>query len=88
MTDTATEIAAVRALLAAGERPADLAGRRKRLDGLTARYDTPADVVVEPVDADGVKAEWTSTPAADPARVILFLHGLEDAPDFLEIRAG
>ena len=75
MTDTATEIAAVRALLAAGERPADLAGRRARLDGLTARYDMPADVVVEPVDADGVKAEWTSTPAADPTRVILFLHG-------------
>ncbi|MCX5576827.1 alpha/beta hydrolase [Kaistia terrae] len=75
MTDTATEIAAVRALLAAGERPADLAGRRKRLDGLTARYDMPADVVVKPVDADGVKAEWTLTPDADPKRAILFLHG-------------
>lgn len=75
MTDSAAEISAVRAMLAAGERPADLVGRRRRLDGLTARYDMPADVVVEPVDADGVKAEWTSTPTADPTRVILFLHG-------------
>ena len=30
---------------------------------------------LEAVDAGGVPAEWTSTPAADPHRVILFLHG-------------
>jgi acetyl esterase/lipase len=75
MTDTDAELTAIRALLAAGERPKDLAGRRRRLDELTARYALPADVVVEPADADGVPAEWTRTPAADPARVILFLHG-------------
>lgn len=75
MTDTSTEISAIRARLAAGKRPADLAGRRQRLDELTARYPMPADVMLEPVDADGVAAEWTSTPAADPERVILFLHG-------------
>ncbi|HEV7260538.1 MAG TPA: alpha/beta hydrolase [Bosea sp. (in: a-proteobacteria)] len=62
-------------MLAAGPRPSDLPGRRQRLDDLTARYDMPEDVVVEPVDANGVKAEWTTTPAADPARVIMFLHG-------------
>lgn len=75
MTDTEAELAAIRAMLASGTRPADLAGRRQRLDGLTARFEMPADVVVEPVDANGVQAEWTRTPAADPARVILFLHG-------------
>jgi monoterpene epsilon-lactone hydrolase len=75
MTDTAAELAAIRAMLAEGERPADLPGRRRRLDALTARYAMPADVVVAPVDADGVPAEWTITPSADPARVILFLHG-------------
>ncbi len=75
MTQTDTELAAIRAMLAAGPRPSDLPGRRQRLDDLTARYDMPEDVVVEPVDANGVKAEWTTTPAADPARVIMFLHG-------------
>ncbi len=75
MTDTEAELAAIRAMLASGTRPADLAGRRQRLDGLTARFEMPADVIVEPVDANGVQAEWTRTPAADPARVILFLHG-------------
>lgn len=75
MTDTEAELAAIRAMLASGTRPADLAGRRQRLDGLTARFEMPADVVVEPVDANGVQAEWTRTPAADPSRVILFLHG-------------
>lgn len=75
MTQAETEMAEVRAMLAAGPRPSDLAGRRQRLDDLTARYAMPADVVVEPVDANGVEAEWTATPAADPERVIMFLHG-------------
>jgi acetyl esterase/lipase len=30
---------------------------------------------VEPVDANGVAAEWTLTPKAEASRVILFLHG-------------
>ncbi|KUL94526.1 alpha/beta hydrolase [Bosea sp. WAO] len=68
-------MAAIRAMLAAGERPTDVAGRRRRLERLTARYEMPADVALEGVDANGVRAEWTSTPAADPARVIMFLHG-------------
>src|SRR4029077_19305573 len=35
----------------------------------------PADVTVEPVTANGVKSEWTSTPDADRSKAILFLHG-------------
>ena len=73
MTDT--EIDAIRRMLAARPRPADLAERRRRLDGLGAQYPLPADVRVEPVAANGVAAEWTTTPAADPTRVLLFLHG-------------
>ena len=73
MTDT--EIAAVRAMLAANPRPPDLATRRKRLDGLSALYELPADVRITAEDANGVAAEWTDTPAADRSRVILFLHG-------------
>lgn len=70
-----SEIDVIRDLLAARPRPATLAERRQRLDGLGAQYIVPADVRVEPIDAGGVPAEWTVTPGADPARVILFLHG-------------
>lgn len=69
------EIETVRTMLAARPRPASLAERRQRLDGLCAQYPMPADVHVEPVDAGGVAAEWTATPGAEPARVLLFLHG-------------
>ncbi len=60
------EIDAIRRMLAARPRPADLAERRQRLDGLGAQYPLPADVRVEPVEANGVAAEWTTTPGADP----------------------
>lgn len=68
------EIDRIRARLAAHPRPADLAARRARIDALGAGYALAPDVVVEPVDAGGVPAEWTSTPAARDA-VVLFLHG-------------
>ena len=70
------EIDVIRALLAAGPRPAELSERRARLDGLGDVYPVPADVSVDPVDAGGVAAEWTMTQAADPSRVMLFLHGV------------
>src|SRR5215212_1826228 len=70
-----TEMAAIREMLAASPRPANLAERRQRLDALGSRYIIPTDVLVEPVDANGVPAEWTTTPEADPTRAILFLHG-------------
>jgi epsilon-lactone hydrolase len=69
------EMAAIREMLAASPRPANLVDRRQRLDALGSQYIVSADVVVDSVDAEGVPAEWTITPAADPARVILFLHG-------------
>ena len=70
-----SEIDAIRARLAARPRPTDLAARRARLDGFGADYPLPADVRVEATEAGGVPAEWTLTPAADPACVLLFLHG-------------
>jgi epsilon-lactone hydrolase len=69
------EIDVVRKILASHPRPTNLAERRKRLDALGAQYSLPEDVRVEGVDANGVAAEWTRTPVADPSRVILFLHG-------------
>ncbi|WP_431284618.1 alpha/beta hydrolase [Humitalea sp. 24SJ18S-53] len=70
-----TEIDAIRALLAASPRAADMAERRARLDGFGARYPTAADIRVQPVVANGVAAEWTTAPGADPSRVLMFLHG-------------
>ena len=69
------EIAAIREALAANPRPPDLASRRKRLDGLSSIYPLPTDARIEAANANGVPAESTSTPAADPSRVILFFHG-------------
>jgi epsilon-lactone hydrolase len=69
------EIAAIREMLAAKPRPADLAERRQRMNALGTRYAMPADVEVRPVDANGVSAEWTSTPVANANRAMLFFHG-------------
>ncbi len=69
------EIDAIRAQLAASPRPADLVGRRARMNALGSHYTIPADVRVEAVSANGVAAEWTTTPAADTSRVVMFLHG-------------
>ncbi|MDO9712322.1 alpha/beta hydrolase [Paracraurococcus lichenis] len=69
------EVQAIRDLLAARPRPADLAERRKRLDALGGSYPLPRDVRVEPATAHGVPAEWTEAPGADASRVLLYLHG-------------
>jgi acetyl esterase/lipase len=69
------EIEVIREILVSHPRPTDLSERRKRLDALGAQYPLPPDVRVEPVEADGVAAEWTTTPQADPAHAIMFLHG-------------
>lgn len=71
----ASEIALIRARLAASPRPADLAARRARVDALGAGYGLPADVAVQPAKIRDVPAEWTATATADRDRVILFLHG-------------
>jgi len=69
------EIEIIRGWLSERPRPADVVERRKRLDVLGAQYPLPGDVLLEPTVANGVRAEWTTTPEADPARAILFLHG-------------
>jgi acetyl esterase/lipase len=69
------EIDTVREMLASSPRPAGLNDRRKRLDALGTRYSLPADLRVETADANGVAAEWTMAPEAEPARAVLFLHG-------------
>ncbi|MGW8394183.1 alpha/beta hydrolase [Pseudoduganella sp. HUAS MS19] len=58
-------------------RPAGLTieQRREACDALAERYPTATDVRVDPVVANGIPAEWTSTPAAREDAVILYLHG-------------
>jgi len=72
---TNTEIDTVREMLASSPRPAGLNERRSRLDALGTRYSLPADLRVEAADANGVAAEWTTTPEAEPSCAVLFLHG-------------
>jgi monoterpene epsilon-lactone hydrolase len=70
-----TEIAVIREMLAARPRPAGLAERRQRLDALGGQFPVAADIMIEPVDAGGVPAEWTASPGADRSRILVFLHG-------------
>lgn len=69
------EVQVIRDLLASRPRPAELAERRRRLDALGGSYPLPADIRVEPTQANGVPAEWTEAPGADPSRALLYLHG-------------
>jgi monoterpene epsilon-lactone hydrolase len=69
------EIVALRAKLASRPRPTDYRQRRLDIDARGREYGIPADVTVEPVTANGVRAEWTSTPGASGDAAILYLHG-------------
>jgi epsilon-lactone hydrolase len=69
------EIGALRAKLAARPRSDDYRQRRKDIDARGLAYGLPADIAVEPANAGGVRAEWTTTPNADRDAALLYLHG-------------
>jgi epsilon-lactone hydrolase len=69
------EIAKLRAIIAARPRATEIAQMRLDSDARGKAFGLADDVTVQPVSANGVKAEWTSTPDADPANAILYLHG-------------
>lgn len=69
------EIGALRAKLASRPRSDDYRRRRKDIDARGLQYGLNADVTVEPVTANGVRAEWTATPQADRETALLYLHG-------------
>jgi epsilon-lactone hydrolase len=69
------EIVALRAKLASRPRSDDYHQRRKDIDARGLAYGLAGDVVVEPVTAGGVRAEWTSTPNAGRDAALLYLHG-------------
>lgn len=69
------EIAALREKLAQRIRPTDIGERRTGFDAFASAYPTATDIVVTPVTANGVAAEWTAAPDADHSRAVLYLHG-------------
>lgn len=69
------EIVQLRELIAARPRASEIAQMRLDLDARGKASGLAADVTVQPVDVNGVRAEWTSTPDADSSSAILYLHG-------------
>src|SRR5437867_12471239 len=70
-----TEIGVLREKLASRVRSEDYRQRRKDFDTGFSQYGIARDVTVEPVSANGVRAEWTSTPQADREAALLYVHG-------------
>src|SRR5215472_14829500 len=70
-----TEIGALRQKLASRVRSDDYRQRRKDMDARALEYKMAPDVTVEPVTANGVRAEWTSTPSDARDAALLWLHG-------------
>jgi monoterpene epsilon-lactone hydrolase len=69
------EIVKLREVIASRPRATEIAQMRLDSDARGRAFGLPADVTVQKVSANGVKAEWTSTPDADPASAVLYLHG-------------
>jgi epsilon-lactone hydrolase len=69
------EIEAVRALLGSKPRPVGWGERRARIEEVGSVWPVAGDVVLTPVEAGGVPAEWSMVPGSDPSRVLMFFHG-------------
>jgi epsilon-lactone hydrolase len=69
------EIIALRDIIAKRVRSDDIAQRRRDIDSRGLQYKLASDIAVEPLNAGGVKAEWTTTPDADRGKAVLYLHG-------------
>jgi epsilon-lactone hydrolase len=70
-----SEIDAVRELLRSKPRPTSFPERRQRLDAIGSTSPLAGDIGLEPIDANGVAAEWSLAPGSDPSKVLLFFHG-------------
>lgn len=69
------EIGAIREFLANSSFPEDTIELRKAYDGMGELFPPAADVTLEKVSANGVPAEWSSTPGTAQDRVIMYVHG-------------
>ena len=72
---SSSEIDAVRELLRSKPRPTSFPERRQRLDAIGSTSPLAGDIGLEPIDANGVAAEWSLAPGSDPSKVLLFFHG-------------
>jgi acetyl esterase/lipase len=72
---SSSEIDAVRELLRSKPRPTSFPERRQRLDAIGSISLLAEDIGLEPIDANGVAAEWSLAPGSDPSKVLLFFHG-------------
>ena len=70
-----SEIAKLREMIAARPRASEVAQMRIDIDTRGRSFGIAPDVTVQSVVANGVKAEWTSTPQADAGNAVLYLHG-------------
>lgn len=69
------EINEIRALLSSKPRPVGWAERRARIEEVGAKWPVAPDILLAPAEIDGLAAEWSLAPGADPSRVLLFFHG-------------
>jgi epsilon-lactone hydrolase len=69
------EITKLREIIASRPRASEIAQMRIDADARGKAFGLPSDVTVTPVTANGVPAEWTTTPDADQSSAILYLHG-------------
>ncbi|MBV8778470.1 MAG: alpha/beta hydrolase fold domain-containing protein, partial [Alphaproteobacteria bacterium] len=69
------QIGALRAKILSRPATADLNQRRRDTDARGLAYGLASDVKVEKVSANGVAAEWTSTPGAARDAAIVYAHG-------------
>jgi hypothetical protein len=70
-----SELDAVRALLGAKSRPVGWEERRRRIEEVGLAWPIADDIKLDAVDLDGVRAEWSIAPGADPSRALMFFHG-------------
>jgi epsilon-lactone hydrolase len=70
-----SEIDAIRTMLSSKPRPVGWAERRGRIDEVGSVWPVANDVVLTPVDAAGIPAEWSIVPGSNASRVLIFLHG-------------
>src|SRR6476661_5669897 len=69
------EIVALREKLTSRPHSDDYRQRRRDIDERGLAYGLRPDVKVEPVTANGVRAEWSSTPSTTDDAALLYLHG-------------
>jgi acetyl esterase/lipase len=48
---------------------------RKGFDAIGLAFAPPEDASFVPIDADGVRAEWTQVPESDDESILFYLHG-------------